>query len=98
MQDTHWASGSYGYFPSYALGNIYSGQLLMQMENEIQDWRNQIMNGTFGNIKRWLIDNVHDRGNLYDSPELIKLITGKELSVDPYLGYLKNKYSMIYGF
>jgi carboxypeptidase Taq len=98
MQDTHWASGSYGYFPSYALGNIYSGQLLMQMEKEIQDWRNQIMNGTFGNIKQWLIDNVHHHGNLYDPPELIKLITGKELSVDPYLDYLKNKYSILYGF
>ena len=98
MQDTHWASGSYGYFPSYALGNIYSGQLLGHMETEIQDWRTQIMNGNFGNIKQWLINNVHSHGNLYDPPELIELITGKELSVEPYLNYLNKKYSMIYGF
>ncbi len=98
MQDTHWASGSYGYFPSYALGNIYSGQLLRCMENEIQDWRNQIMHGDFGKIKQWLIKNVHQYGNLYDPPELIKLITGKELTVDPYINYLHKKYSAIYGF
>jgi carboxypeptidase Taq len=98
MQDTHWASGSYGYFPSYALGNIYSGQLLTHMETEIQDWKTQIMNGNFKNIKQWLIKNVHSYGNLYDPPELIELITGKELYVEPYLNYLNKKYSTIYGF
>lgn len=98
MQDTHWASGLFGYFPSYALGNIYSGQLLSCMEREVKDWRTQVSNGEFGNVKQWLIRNVHAHGNLYSPPDLIKLIAGKEISVNPYINYLKKKYSMIYGF
>jgi carboxypeptidase Taq len=98
MQDIHWASGLYGYFPSYALGNIYSGQLLTCMEKEIQDWKTQVSKGDFENVKQWLIRNVHSQGNLYNPPDLIKLIAGKEISVSPYINYLKKKYSMIYGF
>ncbi len=98
MQDTHWASGLYGYFPSYALGNIYSGQILASMEKELPKWRNQISEGNCRNVKQWLVKNVHSYGDLYDPPELIKKIAGKELSVDPYLNYLQNKYSRLYGF
>lgn len=98
MQDTHWASGLYGYFPSYALGNIYSGQMLACMEKENQKWKNQVEEGDFKNIKQWLNKNVHSYGNLYDPPELIKLISGEEISVEPYLSYLNEKYSQLYGF
>jgi carboxypeptidase Taq len=98
MQDTHWASGLYGYFPSYALGNIYSGQLLACMEKEIQDWRTQVSNGEFGNVKQWLNKNIHSYGDLYNPPDLIKLITGKPFTVDPFLNYLHKKYSQLYHF
>jgi len=98
MQDTHWANGYYGYFPSYALGNIYSGQILASMEKELQDWREQISNCNFGNVKQWMVKNVHSSGNLYSPAELIKRITGRELAVDPYLSYLNKKYSGLYGF
>jgi len=98
MQDTHWANGLYGYFPSYALGNIYSGQILAKMENGLPNWRKQIEKGNFSPVKNWLIKNVHNYGNLYDPPELIRKITGKELSVKPYLNYLNEKYSKLYGF
>jgi carboxypeptidase Taq len=98
MQDTHWANGYYGYFPSYALGNIYSGQLLAAMEKDAPDWRKQLEKGNFAPTKQWLIKNVHSQGNLYDPPALIKKITGKELAVKPYLDYLNGKYSKLYGF
>lgn len=98
MQDTHWASGLYGYFPSYALGNIYDGQLLARLEKDLQDWRDQIARGEFGSVKQWLVKNVHSYGDLYDPPDLIKMITGKELTVDPYLNYLQDKYSKLYDF
>jgi carboxypeptidase Taq len=96
MQDTHWASGLYGYFPTYALGNIYSGQILATMERDVSNWREQIANGNFGLVKNWLIKNVHSYGNLYDPAELIRKITGKELDVEPYLNYLREKYSKLY--
>jgi len=98
MQDTHWASGSYGYFPSYTLGNIYIGQMLAAMEKDLPEWKKQIEKGNFRNIKQWLTKNVHSYGNLYDPAALIKRITGKELTVKPYLNYLKEKYAKLYGF
>jgi carboxypeptidase Taq len=98
MQDTHWASGYYGYFPSYALGNIYGGQLLSAMEKDMPDWRKQLEKGSFKPAKQWLAEKVHKQGNLYDPPMLIKRITGKELTVKPYLNYLNEKCSKLYGF
>jgi len=98
MQDTHWASGLYGYFPSYALGNIYSGQILATMEKDLPNWRKQLTKGNFKDVKQWLVRNIHSRGNLYDPADLIKKITGNELNVKPYLDYLKSKYSKLYGF
>jgi len=98
MQDTHWAGGSFGYFPSYTLGNIYSGQILAAMEEALPEWKDQIRQGNFQDIKQWLIKNVHSYGDLYDPSDLIKKITGKELSVKPYLDYLNQKYSKLYGF
>jgi len=98
MQDTHWASGYYGYFPSYTLGNIYGGQLLSAMEKDMPDWRKQLEKGSFKPAKQWLTEKVHKQGNLYDPPMLIKKITGKELTVKPYLNYLNEKCSKLYGF
>jgi carboxypeptidase Taq len=98
MQDTHWASGLFGYFPSYALGNIYSGQILSAMERDLHGWRDNISKGDFSKVKKWLIKKVHSYGNLYDPSDLIKIITGKELVVKPYLNYLHEKYLELYGF
>jgi carboxypeptidase Taq len=98
MQDTHWASGLYGYFPSYALGNIYSGQMTAKLKKDITNWRNQLAQGNLENIKGWLIKNVHSQGDLYDPADLIKKITGKKLDAKPYLEYLQKKYSTLYGF
>jgi len=98
MQDTHWASGYFGYFPTYALGNIYSGQILEVMEKAIPSWRDELTKGTFSNIKEWLVQNVHRHGNLYDPPVLIKKIAGEEINVKPYLDYLNKKFSWVYGY
>jgi len=98
MQDTHWASGGFGYFPSYALGNIYDGQILDTMGKTLPDWRRQLSTGNFGDIKQWLARNVHSYGNMYDPSDLIKKITGEKLNVKPYLNYLETKYSMLYDF
>jgi carboxypeptidase Taq len=97
MQDTHWASGLYGYFPTYALGNIYSGQMLAALALDIPEWHSQLARGNLEGIKAWLTKNVHSQGDLYDPADLIKRITGKVLDAQPYLEYLREKYSRLYG-
>jgi len=98
MQDTHWASGYYGYFPSYALGNVYDGQILTAMEKDLPDWRKRVSEGNFGDVKRWLAKNIYSQGNLYDPSDLIRKIAGSGINVKPYLTYLNKKYSALYGF
>ena len=98
MQDTHWASGSYGYFPSYALGNIYDGQFLAEMERDLPDWRSHVAAGSFEEVGRWLSEHIHRYGNLYDPKDLIQVVTGESLDVRPFLSYLDEKYSELYGY
>jgi len=98
MQDTHWAGGSYGYFPSYTLGNIYGGQLLASMERDLPDWRSRIAAGSFSEVKQWMVEHVHRYGNLYDPADLIKVVTGEKLTIEPFLSYLDKKYSNLYGY
>ncbi|MEM2119441.1 MAG: carboxypeptidase M32, partial [Candidatus Bathyarchaeia archaeon] len=98
MQDTHWASGLFGYFPSYALGNIYSGMLLEVMERSLPNWQLAIEKGNLKEIINWLAKNVHVKGNLQDPKDLLMDVTGKELTDKPFLQYLHDKYSALYGF
>ncbi len=98
MQDTHWASGLYGYFPSYALGNIYGGQILATLSKDLPDWRKELAQGNLEPVNSWLKNNIHSKGDLYDPEELIKLATGKNLDSQPFLQYLNEKYSALYGF
>ena len=98
MQDTHWASGYFGYFPTYALGNIYSGQMLAKLDKEMPNWKEHMAKGNFVDIKNWLVTNIHTYGNLYDPADLIRKITGEALNVKPYLSYLDNKYRWVYEY
>ncbi|UCE29457.1 MAG: carboxypeptidase M32 [Candidatus Bathyarchaeota archaeon] len=98
MQDVHWAQGYFGYFPTYALGNIYSGQILVALEKDIPDWKGQIKKGSFHKVKQWLANNVHQHGKLYSPLDLLRKITGEEINVKHYLDYLNEKYAKLYGF
>ena len=98
MQDTHWASGLYGYFPTYAIGNIYTGQLLATLKKDMPNWSQRLAQGNLEDIKQWLTKNVYSYGDLYDPADLIQKVTGKKLDAEPYLKYLREKYSELHGF
>ena len=98
MQDTHWASGLYGYFPTYALGNIYSGQMVAAMQKEMPNWQTELAKGSLESVRNWLRTHVYCHGNLYDPVEFIKKSTGTKLTVKPYINYLQQKYAKLYEF
>ncbi|MGD0803864.1 MAG: carboxypeptidase M32 [Candidatus Bathyarchaeia archaeon] len=98
MQDTHWASGLYGYFPSYALGNIYGGMFLKKLKKDVPTWKKELKRGNFQPVKNWLVENIHQKGDLYDPADLVKEVTGENLTVKPFIAYLNKKYGKIYGF
>jgi carboxypeptidase Taq len=96
LQDVHWSQGSFGYFPSYALGTIYAFQLFNVLKNKFPEISEDMKNGDYSKIKDWLKENVHIHGKKFLAEELIKKICGKGLDVDSYLDYLDKKYSEIY--
>lgn len=98
LQDTHWANGTIGYFPSYALGNIYGAQFLNTMLKEIPDIYDQVEQGNLEVVHKWLKENIHIHGGIYTPADLVKKVTGEELNAKYFIEYLNKKYSQIYGF
>ena len=97
LQDIHWSWGMLGYFSTYALGNLISGQLWEKIHIEIPDLEDQIRQGEFSNLLEWLIENIHKHGKKYEPQELVKRVTGSKIDPAPYMRYLNKKYSGIYG-
>ncbi|HTX73357.1 MAG TPA: carboxypeptidase M32 [Rectinemataceae bacterium] len=98
LQDIHWSMGSFGYFPSYSLGNLYASQLWASMSSQIGDLPGHIEAGNHGVVLNWLRSNVHASGAVYLPGELIKRATGEALESRHFVAYLKRKYAEIYRF
>ncbi len=96
LQDIHWSGGSIGYFPTYALGNLVSVQLWEKIQEELPSLQSQIRNGDFTSLLAWLRENLHQHGAKFDPQDMVVKITGSKISPEPYLRYLKTKYSEIY--
>lgn len=97
LQDVHWSFGGFGYFPTYALGNLVSVQLWEKMESEIGNLEELVLNGTFEPILAWLRKNVHVHGAKYEPQELVQKVTGSKISPEPFIRYLETKFGGIYG-
>jgi len=98
LQDTHWSSGSFGYFPTYTLGAIYACQFFKKAEKEIPNLSELIKAGNFKPLKEWLNTNIHHKGSLIPSGDLLtKEVTGEGLNPTIFINYLTEKYSKIYG-
>jgi carboxypeptidase Taq len=97
LQDTHWSAGSFGYFPTYALGNVISLQIWEQVLAAIPDLYDQIGRGEFGQLREWLRDQLYRHGRKLQPKELIQRITGGGIEPAPYLRYLNTKVGEVYG-
>jgi carboxypeptidase Taq len=97
MQDTHWSGGSFGYFPTYALGNVLSAQIFETALGARPQIASEIGEGRFETLREWLTDNVYRHGRKFLPPELVRRVSGRPLDPQPYLRYLEAKYHGIYG-
>jgi len=97
LQDIHWAYGEFGYFPTYALGNLYAASLWKAMNRDVGGLETSIADGELGPIKRWLREKVHRDGFRTDAESLITRVTGQGLTDDDFVSYLKVKYGALYG-
>ncbi|WP_404468128.1 carboxypeptidase M32 [Sutcliffiella horikoshii] len=96
LQDVHWSGGSFGYFPSYALGYMYAAQFKQAMLKDLPNYDELLANGDLGPVKEWLTEKVHQHGKLKKPLEILKDVTGEELNADHLIKYLEDKYNKIY--
>ncbi|MDC7228115.1 MAG: carboxypeptidase M32 [Spirochaetales bacterium] len=97
LQDVHWSAGLIGYFPTYALGNLYAAQFMNSMENQLGDVGKIVRSGDFSSILGWLRENIHQYGRVYPAEKLCRRVTGESLNPDYFMHYLENKYGEVYG-
>lgn len=95
LQDIHWAQGSFGYFPSYALGSAFAAQMYAWMR-EHMDFEGLLRSGDIQAIVKVLGEHIHKYGKLKESRELLKAMTGEDFDPDYYIRYLKEKYGTLY--
>ena len=92
LQDIHWAVGSFGYFPSYALGAVIAAQLHEAFTADLPDIEQEFAAGKFTGLFEWLRQNVHGFGAKFSMQDLIKQATGKPLTAAAFLRYAEAKY------
>jgi carboxypeptidase Taq len=91
LQDVHWAEGLFGYFPTYALGNVIAGQLWARVGADLPDVDERLAAGDFAPLRAWLAEHVHRHGRRWLPAELLEHVIGGPLDPTALLGYLRDK-------
>jgi carboxypeptidase Taq len=92
LQDIHWPSGAFGYFPCYTLGALMAAQLFQALRAAEPDLEAEIAAGEFRPLLAWLRRSVHDQGSLLDTQTLLARATGRPFSPQPFLEHLERRY------
>jgi carboxypeptidase Taq len=92
MQDVHWPSGAFGYFPAYTLGRLIASQIFSTFKNFHPGFEQQIRMGDFQLLNNWLRENVYSRGSLLSVDDLLTKITGNSLKIEHFIEHIKNRY------
>lgn len=98
LQDVHWGSGSFGYFPTYALGNVLGAMLWEEIIAENSGIEDDFARGEFGRLSEWLRENVHQYGSRYMPMDLLEKVLGvRQIEAEPLVSYLTDKVNELYG-
>ena len=92
LQDTHWSSGLFGYFPTYTLGNLVSAIIASKMRNDLEDYEKDIKRGNFQPIREWLRLKIHQHGSSYAPKVLLKNTLNEGYNPDYFVTYIETKY------
>jgi carboxypeptidase Taq len=96
LQDVHWSGGGFGYFPSYCIGNMIASQLWFTLLKAMPDLESDFERGDFSRLLGWLRENIHAHGKRYDTEELVKRVTGENISPKYLIRYLSERYVPLY--
>jgi len=97
LQDIHWAHGELGYFPTYALGNLYAASLMRAAEQSLPTLWDEVARGELGLLRGWLREQIHRHGAWGSAEERVQAVTGHGLTDADFLAYLRGKYAALSG-
>ena len=97
LQDMHWSIGALGYFPTYSIGTMYAASIFKKAQEELGDLSEEIRSGDTSRLLGWLQEKVYSQGYRYPAKELQEKVTGRPLSAQPFIEYIDEKYSELYG-
>jgi carboxypeptidase Taq len=92
LQDTHWSSGLFGYFPTYTLGNLVSSIISSKIRKDIPEYEDFIQRGNFEPVREWLRLKIHQYGSAYAPKVLLEKSLGEGYNPDYFINYIENKY------
>ena len=92
LQDIHWYDGIWGYFPTYTLGALIAAQLFEAAREAIPDVLGAIAQGEFTPLFGWLREQVHSKGSLLSTAELVETATGRPLGTASFERHLHDRY------
>jgi carboxypeptidase Taq len=92
LQDTHWSSGLFGYFPTYTLGNLVSAVIASKMRKDLEDYEEDIKKGNFKPIREWLRLKIHQHGSVYAPKVLLNNNFNEGYNPDYFVTYIETKY------
>lgn len=96
LQDVHWSGGGFGYFPSYCLGNMIAAQLWARVRALRPSLEDDFARGDFTWLLGWLRENIHAQGRRLPALELVRRVTGEDLSPRHLIAYLEQRYGGLY--
>lgn len=93
LQDIHWPSGAFGYFPTYTMGAASAAQLFAKAKIDVPDLESALERGDFGPLREWLRPNVHEQGSFhFGTDALLTHATGRALDPEALLAHLRARY------
>jgi carboxypeptidase Taq len=97
LQDIHWSHGSFGYFPTYTLGNLYGAQIYATLRRAFPDFDARLAAGDRRFALEWLRAHMYAYGATYQPEELIERVTGEKPNPEHFARYLGEKFAKVYG-
>jgi len=92
LQDIHWPSGDFGYFPTYTMGAMAAAQLYSAAKRDLPCLEVEIEQGKFKTLMGWLNKNIYSHGSRFSADQLLKMVTGSFLDPNIFQSHLKNRY------
>ena len=97
LQDVHWSSGAFGYFPTYTIGNLYAASIGAHLTANMPTLWEDVARGEFGSILQWLRTNIHSKGHSADAAQIIRDAVGERDHVTDLMDHLWDRQGALYG-